>query len=245
MARDPSMLTPDQREYLRGEKDYNQQVENNTRYEIRKRVRNALLDFGLLLEEMDARDREQLFKDVRPPSLRGDGTFEDEEFREDEIGGLVQTLGFLYLGADEVGIPFENALEQAIVTARGVDSSNPFVAKSVEVSVDESLETNVDGIVRKIERGDQLNEIEYFGLTRLVLSDLGTFVRRLNDANVDVVSKLDDGKSLNRGESLVVVARTFDDATQFREYDLFELLHDDVITHLGLSNARNLYGIPE
>ena len=245
MGRDASMLTPDQREYLRGEKDYNQQVENNTRYEIRKRVRDALLDFGLLLEEMDARDREQLFKDVRPPSLREDDQFDEESFRDDGISGLVQALGFLYLGADEVGIPFENALEQAIVRARGADSSNPFVARTVEVSVDEALETDVGGVVRKIERGDRLDDVEFFGLTRLVLSDLDTFVRQLASADVDVMSKLDGGESLTRGESLVVVARTFDDVTQFREYDLFELLHDDVITHLGLSNARNLFERPE
>ena len=241
MGRDPAMLTPDQRVYLRGEKDYSRQVENNTRYDIRKRVRNTLLDFGLLLEEMDSRDREQIFKDVRPPSLRDDEEFQSETIREDELGGLVQTLAFLYLGADETGVPFEKALEQAIFAARSTDQGDPFVAQSVEVTIDEEIETDVDRLFRKIERGKHLDEIEYFRLTRLVVTDLEEFVEGTNSVGVDVISILERGDSLTRGESLIVVGRVFDDPTQFREYDLFELLHDDVITHLGLSNAKHLY----
>lgn len=232
MTRKSSMLTPDQRAYLRGEKEYDGQVETNTRYEIRERVKTALLDFGLLFEEMDARDRKQLLRDVRPPSRWDD---EDKGLREEEFSGMVAALAFFCLCAEDAGISFENAVEQAIIAAHGVDPEEPFVQRSV--GVQDHLDPDVDWLFRKIERGDRLDDVEYYGLARLVVADHETFVRQTLSVDVDVESKLEAGTRLSRGESLVVVGRVYADAARFREYDLFESLHDDVVTDLGLSNA--------
>lgn len=239
MDRDPAILTPDQRQYLRGKKDYSDDVESNRRYEIRKRVRDSLFDFALLQEEMELRDRVQIFKDIRPPAIRNDKEFSEEAYREEELGAFVQTLAFLYLGSDDAGIPFEKAVEQALIVAQSGDTYNPFVPRSVDVTIDEEREINIERLFQKIEAGEPLGEFEYFGLLRTALSDPVAFNSTADHAKVDIEEKLENGDSLSRDESLVAVGKVSAQSIDSQEYDLLELMHDEVVSHFGLSNAKN------
>jgi len=234
------MLTSDQRQYLRGEKEYkDNNNESNTRYQIRKRVRDSLFDFALLQEEMETRDRVQVFKDIRPPAKRNDQEFSEDAYREEELGAFVQTLRFLYLGSDDAGIPFEKAIEQALILAQSDDAYNPFVARSVDVTIDEEREIDSERLFQKIEAGDKLGEFEYFGLLKTALSDPAAFNRAADNAKVDLEEKLKNRESLSRDESLVAVGKVSAQSIDSQEYDLLELMHSEVVSHFGLSNAKN------
>jgi len=77
------ILSPADRRFLRGDADLqSEQSVYDARYRIRQRVHNALLDFSLLFERLDDRDREQVF----------DGS-------EDLTAAIVDAVAFLYLGA--------------------------------------------------------------------------------------------------------------------------------------------------
>ncbi|MFB6254006.1 MAG: hypothetical protein ABEI06_05305 [Halobacteriaceae archaeon] len=234
MPRQPAMLTPDQRAYLRGEKDYNADVEGNVRYEIRQRVQHTLFDFAILLQELEPRDRKQIFKDIRAPGERDDDQINEETYREDELGGLVQTLGFLYLGADDATISFETVLEHGISVARSTDQAHPFAVRGVSVTIDEELETDIEQLVEKVAEGQRLEGMEYFGLLRYVISDPATIRRAAATADFDIEPKLTEGESLTRGESIIAISQVSHGENPVQADAVFDLLHDDVSNHLGL-----------
>jgi len=94
-----------------------------------------LLDFGLLVEELEPRDRKQIFKDIRSAPERGDSHFTaDELAREESIRGVIDALSFLYLGADDVDMPFDEAVEFGIERAK---QNTLFVYEDVSVRIDE------------------------------------------------------------------------------------------------------------
>lgn len=60
--RDRGILTKDDREYLFGEKTgYSDGTEYNTKRRIRERVENALLDFAVLFEGLEPKERAKIF----------------------------------------------------------------------------------------------------------------------------------------------------------------------------------------
>lgn len=63
--RDRGFLTPTDREFLKGQKEYaNKETGAHRKADIRNRVRNAILDFELLAEELDREQRDKIFGDV-------------------------------------------------------------------------------------------------------------------------------------------------------------------------------------
>ena len=233
--RENALLTRGQREYLRGEKEFeNEQSERDIRYEIRERIKNGLLDFELLADELEPRDRKQIFKDVRPAALRGDEHVNVDEMPQmDEMEGLVHTVAFLYLAARDADLPFEKVIELGISEA---NFERPFVPSDVEVRIDERVEFDYDEIFGKIERGRRLGEIEYSAVKSLLLKDLERYVELCEEIDVDVSDKLDAGEELTREESLVVVglvnSGNLDSSSS--DYDLERLLDDEVVRDFGL-----------
>ena len=61
--RDRGVLTTDDRDYLKGRKNLQQDSERNARKRIRDRVRNGVYDFEYLTEDLEGRDVEQLVTD--------------------------------------------------------------------------------------------------------------------------------------------------------------------------------------
>lgn len=104
--RKSAMFTKPQREFLRGEREYTGDNAKSQRYEMReriaRRVRDTLLDFALLYEYADERERNRIFN-------VGEGitdTAAQIELRE----SLVGTLAFLYRSLE--GDPDSNAIYQ-------------------------------------------------------------------------------------------------------------------------------------
>lgn len=66
LDRERGILTPEDRKYLFGEKEYKHpESARNRRAKIRQRVRNSLLDF-VVLKYLEPRDREQIFNTDDP-----------------------------------------------------------------------------------------------------------------------------------------------------------------------------------
>jgi len=104
--REPGMLTYDDREYLLGQKNVSGGSEAQLRQRMRDRVRNALLDFELLLKAMEDRDIQTIFDNITEPPWP----------RESEISevyhGSEYALAFLYYGITEcTHANFERLLE--------------------------------------------------------------------------------------------------------------------------------------
>jgi hypothetical protein len=229
--RGAGLLTEKQRRYLRGEKEYdNAQSERDMRYKIRERIKNGLLDFCILAKRLQPRDRKQIFKDVRSPVERGDTEFtEDEILREDELSGIVHAMEFLYLAAEDAEIPFERAVELGV---RETKAGGFFTPGNIKVTVDEKVETDHERIFEKIENEEPLMEFESMALASLAAEDLDRYVLLCKDMDVDVKEKLETDEPLSVGESYVLFGLLSDDG-RYGDYDVDELVHDEVRSRLG------------
>lgn len=134
------ILSPADRKFLLGEADLeSEQSRYDARYRIRRRVRNALLDFTLLLEHLEARDRDQVFD---PPADR----------REAVTDGVVDALAFLYLGMAAYDVPRREFFREAIRRAerrRGEDGS----LVTVRFDVQHPSRDRLEWILRRVEAG--------------------------------------------------------------------------------------------
>lgn len=103
LERERGILSRRDREYLLGESDIRQgtQHERDVRSDIRSRIQNALLDFHLLVEHLEERDREQVFsvegwRNVEDPQqLRNDET---DGFPKAPIDAVDDVIRFVFLG---------------------------------------------------------------------------------------------------------------------------------------------------
>lgn len=63
--RSRGVLTPTDRKFLRGKKEYdNPETTAHRKRDIRDRVRNSILDFKILLNHLDKEERDKIFSDV-------------------------------------------------------------------------------------------------------------------------------------------------------------------------------------
>lgn len=96
LDRERGILTTADRRYLLGQSDIEPgtQAERDTRQRIRNRVYNSLLDFEILLQHMEPRDRQQVFE------KRSDS---DPEHEWAVLESVDATVGFLVLGLADLG----------------------------------------------------------------------------------------------------------------------------------------------
>lgn len=148
--RDRGILTPADRAYLGGDTEFESvQSERNARARIRNRVYEAVRDFELLVERLPERDRKLVF-----------------EKRFDDAGtegfdALVSALAFLYLAVGETGLEFETVLREAINVAEATDDRAATVAFDLTFHA-----LSADGLVAKLERGEELSLTEIAFLQR-------------------------------------------------------------------------------
>ncbi|MDY6765422.1 MAG: hypothetical protein SV377_07055 [Halobacteria archaeon] len=141
------IITPADRAFLRGEREFgHEQSRRNTRARIRKRIRNSILDFSVLVQHLDEKDREQIF-DM-------DDLKDDE--RNEVTQGIIDALVFLYLGADDAGIPFELLLEEGV--KRGEEEQGYMAEVDLELEVTRRINYDeiADDLVDRIETGERV-----------------------------------------------------------------------------------------
>lgn len=153
-SRDRGLLSPADRAYLLGEREMSHdQSERNAEARIRGRVRDAILDFDLLLHTLPAKDRKQVFDDVAT----------DPEL----IDGLRAMVAFAYVGTKEQGLDFEDVLVPAVRNSEEAYAAKRFDATAdvaVRFSVETSVEESIREVVASLEAGDPVTPRALFSL---------------------------------------------------------------------------------
>lgn len=152
--RERGMLSAADREYLLGERQFgHDQSKRNAEARIRRRIREAILDFDLLLHTLSEKDRRQVFE----------RTTTDESFRD----ALRAMLAFVYLGTETYGGGFEEILEPAVggseeyLAAADRDES---VSVDVTFEVETTVESSLDGVAARLDAGDPVTPRELFSV---------------------------------------------------------------------------------
>ena len=156
--RDRGILTPSDRAFLLGRKtDYTEHSKNQKRNRIRRRIRDAMLDFTILFEHLDDRDRETVFDP------------EDEE-REAYTRGIVDALAFLHLGTMGYSTPFKDMLARGVAKAEQELAGSDYRMVSVDFNVEPVGRIDVDEVIDKLERDrfDEITDEELRAFVRLL-----------------------------------------------------------------------------
>ncbi|MFW6317076.1 MAG: hypothetical protein ACOC06_01225 [Halorubrum sp.] len=152
------ILTPSDRDFLLGRKtDYTEHSKKQKRNRIRRRVRNAILDFSLLYECLEDRDRKTVFDP-------------DDEDREAYTRGITDMLGFLHLGTMGYVTPFKDMLSEGVAKSEQRLAGSDYRMVRVDFNVEPVGQIDVDEVVEKLENDE---------FAKLTDEELRAFVRLL------------------------------------------------------------------
>jgi len=152
------VLTPSDREFLLGRKtDYTEHSKKQKRNRIRRRLRNAILDFTILFEELEDRDRETVFNP-------------EDEAREEYTKGITNMLGFLHLGTMGYYTPFKHMLAEGVNKAEQKLAGSDYRMVTVYFNVDPVGQIDVDEVIDKLELSqfDEITDEELRAFVRLL-----------------------------------------------------------------------------
>lgn len=155
------ILTPSDREFLLGRKtDYTEHSKKQKRNRIRRRLRNAILDFSIFFEHLEDRDRKNVFNP-------------ESEARDDYTQGIIDMLGFLHLGTMGYHVPFKDMLGQGVNRSEQKLAGSDYRMVTVDFNVDPVGQINIDEVTKKLEDGkfDEITD-----------EDLRAFVRLLTES---------------------------------------------------------------
>lgn len=158
-----AVLTPTQREYLRGERSPDEASERAMQSRIRKRIRAGLSDFSLLVR-----------------------TYPDEELRkiysddENRVEPLEWLVGFLYFAQPESGMIAEDVFEDRDATTRDRRAAwlESTVKRGVKKAIEhrEGIEADVDVSIT-VDRGEDLESLAEGDLSQLSRDQLDTLLQ--------------------------------------------------------------------
>ncbi|WP_435064257.1 hypothetical protein [Halobaculum sp. EA56] len=156
------ILTPSDREYLLGRKtDYTDHSKKQKRNRIRRRLRNAMLDFTILFECLEDRDRETVFNP-------------DDEDREAYTRGITDMLAFLHLGTMGYYTPFKDMLSEGVNKAEQELAGSEYRMVTVDFNVEPVGRIDVDEVIDKLEFGE---------FEKVTDEELQAFVRLLAESD--------------------------------------------------------------
>jgi hypothetical protein len=185
------ILTPSDRDFLIGRKtDYTDHSKKQKRNRIRRRVRNAVLDFSILFEYMEERDRETVFDP-------------DDEDRDAYTQGITDVLSFLHLGTMGYHTPFKDMLSEGVGKAEQRLAGSNYRMVDVEFNVEPVGQIDVDDVVEKLENEEfaQLTDEELRAFVRLLTmsdgfspEDTREEIRDHVDEFAELVSESDEAR---------------------------------------------------
>lgn len=148
------ILSPTDREYLCGHKEYAQpQTDANRRQAIRERVVNGLKDFVLLSLLLEPGEREKVFAELG---------------REATDDALASMVAFAYLGIGGDRPRFESCLEYGILQGANIGQFPESVGRATDADVSISVEydPNIETLYQRFEDGEELTDAEIGALVR-------------------------------------------------------------------------------
>jgi hypothetical protein len=150
--RERGILSKTDREFLRGQnQDISDQAKRDSRYRIRNRVEDALLDFRVLEDHLAPNDRELIFQHF-------------------EFGDIVPVVRFLFLGANDMAESLEDAkenFEEVIETAllpvyTVLDSDHITEDVDVEITI-EKTRPDMQELRERIRSGEEsIEELQFY-----------------------------------------------------------------------------------
>ena len=152
------ILTPSDREFLLERKtDYTEHSKKQKRNRIRRRIRNAILDFSIIFEHLEDRDRETVFNP-------------DDDERDAYTQGITDLLAFLHLGTMGYYTPFKNMLAQGVNKAEQELAGSDYRMVTVDFNVDPVGQIDVDEVIDKLEFGtfEEIDDEELRAFVRLL-----------------------------------------------------------------------------
>lgn len=180
------ILTPSDRDFLLGRKtDYTDHSKKQKRNRIRRRVRNAILDFSILFSYLDERDRETVFDP-------------DDEDREAYTQGITDVLAFLHLGTMGYYTPFKDMLSEGVRKAEQRLAGSDYRMVNVEFNVEPVGQIDVDEVIEKLEAEEfaQISDEELRAFVRLLTMSeefSPESARALIEENLDGFAEAVDG----------------------------------------------------
>lgn len=182
--RDRGILSPADRKYLQGGREYDSEgTEYNTKRRIRKRVREGILDFTLLFNELEHEEREKIFGSNLTPLI---------ELDDDLAQGMRDALAFILEGAggaallDEhrpKGLTSEQLLERAIgrlarqygyfprrIDMSGIEIDAERLPWNLEEGLEQGEELPPEALAFLMEEYDEIDTIEVQELLRSMIS---------------------------------------------------------------------------
>lgn len=162
------ILSPTDREYLCGLKEYAQpQTDANRRQDIRERIKNGLKDFLYLWAFLESDEREKVFEEL------------GEEGTDEVIESMVT---FAFLGIDQDTTRMEERIEHGVLGAANVNKMfrSAGRATDADVSIDIEYNPDIEKIQRRFQEGKQLSDAEIGLLVRHGKVD-GEDVKKLED----------------------------------------------------------------
>ena len=148
------ILSPTDREYLCGLKEYAQpQTDANRRQAIRERVGNGLKDFLLLSQLLEPAEREKVFEELGP------------EETDDVLSAM---FAFAYLGLNGDQPRLKACIERGILQGENVDKLFQSSGRATNVDVSISVEHNpdIEKLHQRLENGRELTDAEIGALVR-------------------------------------------------------------------------------
>lgn len=184
--RERGILTSDDIDYLRGKVSKEGQNERRTRHRIRQRIQNAIVDFAIAFEYLEARDRIQILlrtdrnsphsfahvgEEIGPPELEWDLLDVDDNKPVLFLGGLRSMHAFSYLtlfeSLEDVDyLERDDSHETAVVEALVEESLQDVYGKRGEVKdVDVNIsvteyDVDLDAIETRFRSEDPVSEEE-------------------------------------------------------------------------------------
>ncbi len=156
------LLTPTDRAFLRGEKEYGTKQQTTNRYQnIRKRIANGLLDFSTIRYSLRDKERKRIFRDPADAAGVSDPLF---------FENLQSMLYWTYLGLKEQNYDFEGLLIDAIEQAEE-DFARKYWGESVTVDVhfdiDVTRSHSIDDLITAVENGGPVKAKSLYDLLEL------------------------------------------------------------------------------
>lgn len=165
-SRKNAMLTTEDRRWLTGEKTYEGQHAKQQRYQrrndIRERVYNSVLDFTILLEELDEDERQKIFGIITDDGRQWVDT--DSEFRDSVRDALAFLLRGIGIGAlmRKPSTPHRRVPELLLETALSrAGQREGFLIEDMTLDID-ATEIAVPDVLERLETGEELSPTELY-----------------------------------------------------------------------------------
>jgi hypothetical protein len=188
-GRKNAMLTTEDRRWLTGEKVYEGQHAKQQRYQrrrdIRERVYNSMLDFSILLEELDDEEWREICGDITDSGRQWQNA--DEDIRagvRDGLAFLLRTVGIATLMRD--GQASQETVPERMFTAalRRAGHRDGLFIESMSLDID-AADVGIPKLLEDLRSGESMSAGSLYLLMESEAVDTAAIQERVRDQLLD------------------------------------------------------------